>query len=109
MALGEMTVEEGTELLMTTPMDRRIASEEADDFFAAPTGGIVYLIGKMQIEDLLGERKRQLGERFNLKEFHDALMEAGWVPLALTRWEMIGLDGDVGSFFQDRTPLPAIE
>jgi uncharacterized protein (DUF885 family) len=99
MALGEMSVEEGTELLMSTPMDRRIASEEADDFFAAPTGGIVYLIGKMQIEELLAERRRQLGDRFNLREFHDALMEAGWVPLALTRWEMTGKIDQVGKLW----------
>ncbi len=59
---------------MTVPMDRRTASEEADDFFAAPTGGIVYQIGKMQIERLLGERRLQLGADFDLRRFHDDLV-----------------------------------
>ena len=39
MATGDMSVDEAIRALMTVPMDRRIASEEADDFFAAPTGG----------------------------------------------------------------------
>lgn len=109
MALGEMSAEEGTALLMTVPMDRRIASEEADDFFAAPTGGIVYQIGKIQIEHLLGERRRRLGARFDLKEFHDELVQAAWVPLELTRWEMTGEGEQARRMLEDRTsmPLPA--
>ncbi|MBT8441189.1 MAG: DUF885 domain-containing protein, partial [Gammaproteobacteria bacterium] len=46
MALGDMSAEQGIAMLMSVPMDRRIASEEVDDFNAAPTGGIVYQIGK---------------------------------------------------------------
>ena len=106
MALGEMTVDEGTTALMSTPMDYRIAREEVDDFFAAPTGGIVYQIGKMQIERLLGERRAQLGERFDLREFHDELVAAAWVPLELTRWEMTGRGDNARRMLEDRTPMP---
>ena len=106
MALGEMSVDEATAALMTIPMDRRIASEEADDFFAAPTGGIVYLIGKMQIEKLLGERRQQLGSAFSLRQFHDDLVAAAWVPLELTRWEMTGADENVRRMIEDRSPMP---
>lgn len=106
MALGRMTAAQGTEALMTIPMDRRIASEEADDFFAAPTGGLVYLIGKVQIEELLGERRQQLGTRFKLREFHDDLVERAWVPIELTRWEMTGRGDRVHRLLADRTPMP---
>ena len=106
MALGEMSVDEAVSALMTVPMDRRIASEEADDFFAAPTGGIVYLIGKMQIERLLAERRRQLGDRFSLRRFHDDLVAAAWVPIELTRWEMTGAGDKVRRMLDDRTPAP---
>jgi uncharacterized protein (DUF885 family) len=106
MALGEMSKEEAVDMLMSTPMDERIAREEVDDFFAAPTGGIVYLIGKLQIEQLLAERKRQLGDRFDIREFHDQLMELGWLPLALARWEMMQDDSQLRTFFLDNTPLP---
>lgn len=106
MALGQMTPDQAIAALMTVPMDRRIASEEADDFFAAPTGGIVYQIGKMQIERLLGERRRQLGDRFELRTFHDDLVAAAWVPLELTRWEMTGSGENVQRMLNDKTPMP---
>ena len=106
MALGEMSVDEAVAALMTIPMDRRIAQEEADDFFAAPTGGIVYLIGKMQIEKLLSERRQQLGDEFSLRRFHDDLVAAAWVPIELTRWEMTGDDANLRRMMNDRAPMP---
>jgi hypothetical protein len=106
MALGEMSVEEATAALMKVPMDRRIASEEASDFFAAPTGGIVYQIGKTQIEQLLGERRKDLGADFDLRAFHDAVVSAAWVPLELTRWEMTGRGERVLRMLADDAPMP---
>jgi len=106
MALGEMSVDEAVAALMTIPMDRRIASEEADDFFAAPTGGIVYLIGKLQIERLLAERRQQLGAEFDLGRFHNELVAAAWVPIELTRWEMTGNGENVQRMIGDRSPMP---
>ena len=106
MALGEMSVDEAVAALMTIPMDRRIASEEADDFFAAPTGGIVYLIGKLQIERLLAERRQQLGAEFDLGRFHNELVAAAWVPIELTRWEMTGNGENVRRMIEDRSPMP---
>ena len=108
MALGEMTVEEAIAALMETPMDRRIASEEADDFFAAPTGGIVYLIGKLQIERLLAERRQQLGIRFDLQQFHDDLVSAAWVPIELTRAEMMGDEEFVQQLINDCSSMPVL-
>lgn len=106
MALGRMTVDDAIEALMSVPMDRRIAREEAEDFFAAPTGGLVYLVGKVQIEDLLrGERLRR-DDRFDLRGFHDGLVEAAWVPLALTEAEMTGDGSFVAELLADRRPMP---
>ena len=106
MALGEMDVDEAVAALMTIPLDERIASEEALDFLAAPTGGIVYLIGKLQIERLLAERRQQLGARFELGPFHDELVAAAWVPVELTRWEMTGHGENVQRMLDDRSPMP---
>jgi uncharacterized protein (DUF885 family) len=91
---------------MTVPMDQRIASEEAGDFFAAPTGGIVYQIGKSQIENLLSERRISLGEKFSLRAFHDDLVSAAWVPVELTRWEMTGQGDRVHRMLEDHAPMP---
>ena len=106
MALGDMSVDEAVSTLMTVPMDRRIASEETLDFLAVPTDGIVYQIGKMQIERLLGEQRNDLGERFDLRRFHDELVAAAWVPLELTRFEMTGRGEQVRKMLADRRPMP---
>ena len=106
MALGQMTTEQAVAELETVPMDRRIASEEVDDFFAAPSGGIVYQIGKMQIERLLAERRQQLGDQFDLQQFHDDLVGAAWVPIELTRWEMTGFGENGRRMLADISSMP---
>ncbi len=106
MALGEMNVDQAVAALMSIPLDERIASEEALDFLAAPTGGIVYLIGKLQIERLLADRRRQLGDGFDLGKFHDDLVAAAWVPIELSRWEMTGHGENVQRMLDDREPMP---
>ncbi len=106
MALGEMSVDEAVAALMSIPLDERIASEEALDFLAAPTGGIVYLVGKLQIERLLADRRRQLGAAFDLAAFHNELLAAAWVPIELTRWEMTGKGENVQRMLDDRSPMP---
>ena len=42
------------------------------------------------IEKLLAERKRQLGDAFDLQRFMDDFNAAGLVPAALLRWELTG-------------------
>ena len=107
MALGRMSVDQAIDALMSVPMDRRIASEEAEDFFAAPTGGLVYLVGKVQIEELLRARRTALGTDFDLRTFHDDLVEAAWVPVALTAAELARDPSRVRQMLADRRPLPA--
>ena len=62
-------------------------------------------MGALQMQRLLAERKRQLGDAFDLREFHDAIMIAGQIPLSLLRWEMTGLDDEVQRLWE-REPMP---
>ena len=50
-----------------------------------------YQVGKFEVYRLLRER----GDRFDLGEFHDALLATGMIPISLVRWEMTGSDEDV--------------
>ena len=56
---------------------------------------MIYVIGKVQLEKLLADRARQLGDKFDLGKFHDEFLAAGTIPITLTRWEMTGLDDEV--------------
>lgn len=92
LALGELTIEEAADrLAVAVPMDRATAWEEAVAFARLPGQALSYQIGKLQIMELLATASRELGERFDLREFHDRLWREGNVPLALQRWELLGL------------------
>jgi hypothetical protein len=69
-----------------------------------PGHGLDYTLGNIQMFQLLGDRKRQLGEKFVMKDFHDEFMKKGQIPMALIRYEMTGYDGEVKRLFE-RTPL----
>ena len=87
-------------------LDRNVARVDAEIYLRRPPGyGIGYTIGSLQVQRLLADRKRQLGDKFDLKIFHDDLMNAGRLPLSLLRWEMTGLDDEVRHFWQQE-PMP---
>jgi len=87
-------------------LDRNVARVDAEIYLRRPPGyGIGYTIGSLQMQRLLADRKRQLGDDFNLKDFHDLLMSSGRLPLSLLRWEITGLDDEVKHFWE-RDPIP---
>jgi uncharacterized protein (DUF885 family) len=52
------------------------------------------MLGKLQFERMLAERRLQLGQKFNLRDSHDYVWINGNMPLLLRRWELPGLDDD---------------
>jgi len=48
-------------------------------------GYFAYTLGKIQILNLRDEAKKQLGAKFSLQRFHDALLSHGSPPVALIR------------------------
>jgi len=87
-------------------LDRNVARVDAEIYLRRPPGyGIGYTIGALQMQRLLADRKRQLGDDFDLQAFHDELMADGRLPLSLIRWDMTGLDDEVKHFWRQE-PLP---
>jgi uncharacterized protein (DUF885 family) len=66
-------------------------------YLQQPAYGTSYLIGKMQIEQVLAERAQQLGDQFSLKRFMDEFNAVGLIPLSLVRWEMTGQADEIVS------------
>jgi hypothetical protein len=66
-------------------------------YLEQPGYGSSYLAGKAMIEELLGERARQLGADFSLRRFMDELNAAGVIPVSMIRWEMTGQRPSVAS------------
>ena len=71
-------------------MSGNLVRGEQHLYLQQPAYGTCYLIGKMEIDKLLADRKRQLGDRFTMKAFMDEFDSAGLVPASLLRWELTG-------------------
>ena len=76
-------------------MEENLARYDLEGYLRNPTYGANYFMGKAQIEHLLSERAHQLGDRFNLGQFHDDFLSRGSIPVALIRWEMTGKDDEI--------------
>lgn len=75
-------------------LDGSLVRDEQHLYLQQPAYGTSYIVGKIEIEKLLAERRRQLGESFTLKRFMDELNAAGLIPAALVRWELTGQMSD---------------
>ena len=96
LALGNYSMTEAGEYLASTvPMDQESASSEAAFFAATPGQAITYQIGKLQILKLISDGRVLFGDDFDLKEYHDYMMKNGNVPIALQRWEYLGIDDEI--------------
>ncbi|WP_439545875.1 DUF885 family protein [Sandarakinorhabdus sp.] len=74
-------------------------------YLRQPGLGLNYYFGKLQLEQLLAEVGHKEGQAFNLGRFHDRFIASGIIPIALTRWEMLGDEGQVKRF-RDAPPMP---
>ena len=60
-----------------------LAQTEADRYIAWPGQALAYKMGQLTILKLRDEAKKQLGVKFDLKAFHDEILNGGSMPLDL--------------------------
>jgi hypothetical protein len=108
LADGTMTPEDSIKyLVQTVPwMDEWKAGDlEAYDPLVRPTFQLTYQLGKFEIYKLMADRMKQLGDKFDLREFHDTLLATGQIPVSLARWELTGDDSEI-KYLWERAPVP---
>lgn len=64
-----------------TGMDRAFVESEVDRYISYPGQALGYMIGKLKIAQLRERAKARLGERFDLRRFHNAVIDQGALPL----------------------------
>ena len=69
-------------------IDYGIEASEVERYVVNPGQATAYKIGQLEIFRLRDKARTALGPRFNLKEFHNAVLSAGTVPLTVLEREV---------------------
>jgi uncharacterized protein (DUF885 family) len=70
-------------LLSHTVVSRRMAEGEINRYISWPGQAPSYMIGRLTIMGLREQARAALGQAFDIRTFHDQVLEDGTVPLAL--------------------------
>ncbi len=74
-----------------TAMDEQNIQTEVDRYIAWPGQALSYKLGQMKILELRERARRELGDKFEIRAFHDAVLDQGALPLdvleeKINRW-----------------------
>ena len=101
---GEVGVEEAVSWLVEqTSFEEPNARAEINRYTYTPTYQMSYLLGKVLLLQLRTDEQHRLGADFRLRDFHDALLRAGTLPISFHRRLLQGTAGR-GSSAGDRAP-----
>jgi len=77
---------------------------EVDRYIAWPAQALSYYLGEMTIEKVRAKAEQALGSKFNLRAFHDTVLELGSVPMPV-------LEARIDRFIaeQGKGPYPDLE
>jgi uncharacterized protein (DUF885 family) len=83
---GEIGVDEATDFLVAqTSFEGANARAEVNRYTYTPTYQLSYLLGKVLLLQLRADEQRRLGRRFDLRAFHDTLLNNGSLPISFHR------------------------
>jgi uncharacterized protein (DUF885 family) len=66
-----------------------VAQSETDRYIAWPGQALAYKMGQLTIRKLREQAKTELGAKFDIKAFHDEILNGGAMPLDLLQ-ERVG-------------------
>ena len=91
---GKMNREEAIKYMLDNePITEQAATAEVERYMAMPGQALSYKIGELKIEELRDKYKIELGDKFNLRNFHDAILKGGCMQLNIfeeymDNWEL---------------------
>lgn len=65
-----------------TGVNREFVTSEVDRYTSNPGQALAYMIGQLKIAELRDRARAKLGARFDIRKFHNAVLDQGALPLA---------------------------
>jgi len=84
-ALGWTRQESIDYLVANTTLTQNQAEAETDRYIAVPGQATSYMVGALEIRKLRNEAEDAMGDAFDIKTFHDLVLEDGTIPLVMLR------------------------
>jgi uncharacterized protein (DUF885 family) len=72
-----------TYLMENVGFSQAQARNQADRYMAWPAQALGYKLGSLKIQELRERARQQLGDKFSMAAFHDAVLAEGALPLSL--------------------------
>jgi uncharacterized protein (DUF885 family) len=66
-----------------SPMAESDIVAEVERYMAIPGQALSYKVGQLTILKLRAEAEKQLGDKFDIKGFHDQILTTGSLPMAV--------------------------
>jgi uncharacterized protein (DUF885 family) len=70
-------------MLANSDMGRTDATAEVERYIAIPSQALAYKIGALTISRLREKAKTELGAKFDVREFHNEVLNTGALPLTV--------------------------
>jgi uncharacterized protein (DUF885 family) len=81
---GTMTREESIQYMMEKGgREQKASVSETERYMAMPGQALSYKTGELKITELKAKYLKSLGSKFEIKKFHDAILQVGSVPLSV--------------------------
>jgi uncharacterized protein (DUF885 family) len=68
-------------MVENTGVERGFVESEVDRYTSMPGQALAYMIGKLKIDELRDRAKARLGPRFDIRRFHNAVLDQGALSL----------------------------
>jgi uncharacterized protein (DUF885 family) len=89
------TREQGIDYMLAhTASARDEVESEIDRYISWPGQAVGYMVGALEIQRLRSEAEKRLGPRFDVRRFHDRVLEDGTVPMTVLRAKLERWNGE---------------
>jgi uncharacterized protein (DUF885 family) len=70
-------------MLANSSMGQTDAQNEVERYIAIPSQALAYKIGALTIQRLRAKAQKELGKKFDIREFHAQVLMTGALPMAI--------------------------